>query len=109
MQKKIAFFDFDGTITRKDTMLELARFSTGSVSYYFGLCILSPWLVAMKLGFVTKKKAKEKLLTHFFGETPLDFFNEKCISFNEQVITRLIKKDAMVAIQNHLAENTPVV
>ena len=63
----------------------------------------------MKLGFVSKRKAKEKLLTHFFGNTALDTFNNNCISFNEKLLPFLIKKDAMSAIKNHLDLNTTVV
>ena len=109
MQKSIAFFDFDGTITKKDTMLELARFSRGNLSYVMGLCIISPWLVAMKLGLITKKKAKEKLLTYFFGNTPLQKFNDDCILFIQNKMPAIIKQEAMAAIKNHLSEYTTVV
>jgi len=109
LQKKIAFFDFDGTITKRDTMLEFARFSGNPVSYWFGMCIISPWLIAMKMGFVSKRKAKEKLLSHFFGHTTLDNFNSNCISFSEKLLPSLIKHEAMTAIKNHQDLNTTVV
>jgi len=109
LQKSIAFFDFDGTITTKDTMLELARFKSGSVSYLLGMFIISPWLIAMKMGTVSKQKAKEKLLAYFFGDTDLDTFNNYCINFNKKKLPSLIKKQAMVAIKNHRENNIAVV
>jgi len=109
VQKSIAFFDFDGTITRTDSMLELAKFSSGVWTYWLGLALISPWLIAMKVGIVSNAKAKEILLTHFFGGTPVESFAEKCHLFTEKVIPKLIKEDALAAIRNHLKQNTKVV
>lgn len=109
MQKSIAFFDFDGTITSKDTMLELAKFKTGGLSYLIGMFILSPWLISMKLGIISKQTAKEKLLSYFFGDSDLQSFNNLCKDFSNKVIPDLIKKEAKDAIDNHLLNNTPVI
>jgi len=109
LAKSIAFFDFDGTITTHDSMLELARFSAGSLKYVTGMCLLSPWLVAMKLSLLSKKTAKEKLLRHFFGGMPIKKFEEHCLLFTMQRLPSIIKKEAMAAIQLHLSAQTPVV
>lgn len=109
MQKNIAFFDFDGTITSKDTMLELAKFKTGRFSYIIGMFMLSPWLISMKLGIISKQTAKEKLLSYFFGDSDLQSFNNLCKDFSNKVIPDLIKKEAKDAIDNHLLNNTPVI
>ncbi len=109
MQKSIAFFDFDGTITTKDTMLEFARYSSGFAGYWIGICLISPWLIAMKIGLISKKRAKEKFLTYFFKKTDLEKFNADCISFTENMIPPLVKKDALLAIKKHRDENTDIV
>jgi phosphatidylglycerophosphatase C len=109
LQKSIAFFDFDGTITRKDTMLEFARYSRGSAGYWIGIGLLSPWLIAMKMGLISKRKAKEKLLTYFFEKTDLEKFNADCQSFAAHIIPRLVRQDALLAIKKHREENTAIV
>jgi phosphatidylglycerophosphatase C len=109
LQNNIAFFDFDGTITTKDTMLEFAKYCHGSANYYFGLALISPWLIAMKVGLVSKVKAKEKFLTYFFRNTSTQKFNEDCNSFTKEVVPHLIKADALQAIKKFQAENTIVV
>jgi phosphatidylglycerophosphatase C len=109
LKKSIAFFDFDGTITKKDTMLELARFAKGNSGYLAGLCLISPWLVAMKFGLISKRAGKEKLLACFFGGTSIENFNLTCASFTEKIIPALIKKEALEEIKQHLREGTPVV
>jgi HAD superfamily hydrolase (TIGR01490 family) len=110
VEKSIAFFDFDGTITTKDTMLELARFSRGNdLRYLIGLCIVSPWVIAMKLGLVSKTKAKEKLLTHFFAGKTQDAFDNLCQRFSAEKLPQLIKKDAFAVISDFTEKSIPVV
>ena len=109
MQKSIAFFDFDGTITRKDTMLEFTRYSRGYSRYWIGICLISPWLIAMKMGLISKRRAKEKFLTYFFEKTDIEKFRADCLSFTVHIIPRLVKQDALLAIKKHREENSEIV
>ena len=74
MNSNIAFFDFDGTVTTRDTLLEFIKFSKGRLNFFSGFFIYSPFLVALKLGIVSNQSAKEKVLQHFFnGDALVDF------------------------------------
>ena len=57
--KKIAFFDFDGTITAKDTLLEIIKFQKGITSFYFGFMLHTHWLIAYKLNWLSNNIAKQ--------------------------------------------------
>ena len=109
MPKSIAFFDFDGTITTKDTMLEFAKYSLGFAGYWIGIGLISPWLIAMKMGVISKRRAKEKFLTYFFRKADVEKFNADCLSFTLNIIPRLVKQDALLAIKKHREENTEIV
>ena len=109
MKKTIAFFDFDGTITRKDTMLELIRFAKGNAIFYSGLLRLLPWLMAMKMKFIKNETAKEKMLSLFFKGMSLENFHSICQSFTKKKITSLIRSDAMEAIAFHKSNKHDVV
>lgn len=109
MDKTIAFFDFDGTITTQDTMLELARFSAGNTNYWLGMVKLSPGLVAMKFSLLSKEKAKERFLKYFFGGKTVGEFDELCRLFTAQRLPLLIKKEALSEINRHHSAHTPVV
>ena len=109
MEKSIAFFDFDGTITRKDTMLELVKYVKGDLNFYKGMLFISPWLVGLKLGLVKNSDAKEKLLTFFFKGTSVDEFNSACTRFSEEIIPGLIRPDAYKAIMDHKQEGHEIV
>jgi HAD superfamily hydrolase (TIGR01490 family) len=109
LQKSIAFFDFDGTITTKDTMLEFARYCHGFTRYSIGICLISPWLIAMKFGLISKSRAKENFLTYFFGRMEVEEFNTSCLAFTAAVVPRLVKQDALLAIKKHMQDNTDIV
>ena len=109
MQKTIAFFDFDGTITTKDTMLELIKFAKGKRAYYLGMIKLSPYLIALKAGLVTATFAKEKMLAYFFGKTPENLFNQICSRFSETALPKLIRPKAIDKIKEHLDKKQEVV
>src|SRR5882757_6217083 len=98
MQPTIAFFDFDGTITTKDTLLEFIKFSKGRFRFYAGFLLNSPWLIAYRLGVISNQAAKERILTWFFGGCPLPLFQEQCESFAAGITPGLIRPKALKEI-----------
>lgn len=65
-KRTIAVFDFDGTLTTKDTLLEFIKFACGRWRFILGFLLYSPLLVMMKLHLYPNWKAKEKIFTFFF-------------------------------------------
>ena len=63
---RIAIFDFDGTVTTKDTLLEFIKFVRGPVSFYAGFLRYAPQLLAYKLGLYPNWKVKQQIFSHFF-------------------------------------------
>ncbi|PSL27641.1 HAD family hydrolase [Chitinophaga ginsengisoli] len=109
MKPAIAFFDFDGTITTKDTLFEVIRFHKGNGALYTGLALLSPALVMMKLGLISKQKGKDLVLQYFFRNTPIDEFRDKCAAFCRNRLPGLIRENALKEINQHLTKGHRVV
>lgn len=105
----IAFFDFDGTITHKDTMWEIIRFQKGSAALYRGIARLAPGLVRFKLGRQTAQESKEQVLRHFFGGMPEEQFTENCRRFCRERLPLLVREPALAAIRKHQQEGRQVV
>jgi phosphatidylglycerophosphatase C len=95
MNRRIAFFDFDGTITTKDTLLEFIKFSKGSAYFWLGFLLTSPWMLAWKLKLISNQQAKEKVLAFFFRKTPLSRFQEQCEQFSGKILPELIRPKAL--------------
>lgn len=109
MNHDIAFFDFDGTITKKDTLFEILKFHKGWWGMCWGLFRVSPWLIAMKLGIISNSTAKERLLTRFFKNTPVEEFQHTCDQFSKQILPQLLRPGALIQIQEFRQSKTPVV
>ncbi len=105
----IAFFDFDGTITIRDTMIELIKFHHGKLRLYTGLAVLSPWILAMKLKLTSHQKAKEKMLSWFFKDIPEAEFSKSCNSFAQKKLPALVRPKALQKIRQHKANGDEII
>jgi phosphatidylglycerophosphatase C len=103
VSRHLAIFDFDGTITRKDTFLEMIKFSEGYSKFYVGLFLLFPTLSLYKLGLITNWRAKEIFFTYFFKNRSQSDFQRICTSFALNKLPSLIRPSALQEIQKHLA------
>ncbi|MEO5683830.1 MAG: HAD family hydrolase [Chitinophagaceae bacterium] len=109
MKKRIAFFDFDGTITTRDTLLEIIKFYKGDLKFYLGFAVNAPYLFAWKAGLITNQAAKEKMLRHFFGNIPVKTFQERCDAFATTELPALIRPKALQEIEKLKASGADIV
>ena len=79
--RKVYAFDFDGTLTTKDTLLEFIRFAKGTLAFGLGFLRYTHLLVLMKLGVYPNWKAKQKVFAHFFKGMSIDDFDALCQEF----------------------------
>lgn len=64
---KLAIFDFDGTLTTRDTTFGFIFFYAGSVKAIFSLLCILPMVIFAKLGKVKMQTVKEKLFQIVLG------------------------------------------
>ncbi|CAN5502482.1 HAD-IB family hydrolase [soil metagenome] len=107
--KKIAFFDFDGTITTKDTMLELIKFQKGTVLFYAGFFINSPSIIAYKLKLISNQLAKERVLKYFFKGTSQANFQQACDDFAGIKLPSMIRPGALTELEDLKAQGFEIV
>ena len=105
--KKIYAFDFDGTLTNKDTLIEFIRYAKGSMALGLGFLRYAHLLVMMKLGLYPNYKAKQKVFAHFFKDTTLDDFNALCKAFAASS-SHLLRPNAIEAINHAIKEGSEV-
>lgn len=106
---QIAFFDFDGTITKDDSLLKFIRFVVGDLRFVIGVFALSPILVAYKLQLIPNYKAKQKMLSWFFkGMNERDFF-EVANEYSLVHIDKILRPKAMEKIRWHKEQNHTIV
>jgi phosphatidylglycerophosphatase C len=109
MRKEIAFFDFDGTISNKDSFIGFIRHSQGLLRFLVGILYLLPVIVGLFTRVIRNHKAKEIFLIHFFKGMHYDAFKMQCTSYSMRVLPSIVKSDALQKIQWHKNQNHRVV
>lgn len=104
----IAAFDFDGTITKRDTFLHFIRFVTGSKRFYAGFALHTPLYAISLLKLYPKWKLKQRIFSYFFKGIHIDDFNATCKRFS-CTSENLINPVAIKAIDRHLKNEHQVV
>lgn len=84
MKKKIYCFDFDGTLTTSDTLLEFIKYAKGTSRFLMVFLMYSPLLVLMKLHLYPNWKAKQQIFAHLFAGMRIEKFDALCHGFAEE-------------------------
>jgi HAD superfamily hydrolase (TIGR01490 family) len=108
MKKIVYAFDFDGTLTTKDTLLEFIRFACGGKRLFWGLVLFSPLLVLMKLKLYPNWKAKQQFFSYFFKGMEIDHFDALCQRFATECAD-LMRPNGKAVIKKALAEGASVI
>ncbi|SFV33007.1 HAD-IB family hydrolase [Thermoflavifilum thermophilum] len=108
-KQALAIFDFDHTLTTGDTLLAFIRFVKGKNKFISGLLRLSPTLILYKLHLMNNQKAKEKVLTHFFGGMNAREFAKYGMAFQENILPGMLRKEAMEALSLHQKKNNQII
>lgn len=106
-KKTVAVFDFDGTITTKDTLLEFIKYSCGTISFYIGFLLYSPLLVLMKLHLYPNWKSKQKIFSWFFKGMFYSKFKQLGEDFKKEIENN-IRQSIVNKVREHVAEGTLV-
>mgnify|MGYP006133242389 CR=1 FL=1 len=106
---KIAFFDFDGTITKDDSTAKFIRYFVGDLLFIKGVIILLPMIIAYKLKIITNNEIKRRLITYFFKGIDIKYFTEKAKEFSLNMIDPLIRKKALDRISWHKSNGDELV
>lgn len=109
MKRTIAAFDFDGTITTRDSMLELIRYIHGSWQLRKWLVLNFHRLLLMKAGFLPSGEVKQRLLSHFFGGILVSDFEKRCDDFFNATHTKMLRDAALRRVDYHRANGDTIV
>ena len=107
--KNLALFDFDGTITKKDTLKEFIKYAVGKEKYYIGLLFLSPMLLLYLFKIIPNYKAKENLIKYFFEGWDIQDFKNIAERYSLDEVDTIVYPSALKKIQWHKDNGDKVV
>lgn len=102
----VAAFDFDGTITTRDSLLPFLIHSTGYLKALSKLTTLSPEYLRYICNLSSRQKTKEITLTSFFGGVELQQLQKLGEAYAaSNMLNHLITPQAKKRIAWHQAQN----
>lgn len=105
---KFVFFDFDGTITKRDTFIEFAKFSLGKKYLFRAIVKNSLNLILWKLGLRSNSRTKQQLFSTLYKGMEYERFKVAGVRFKE-IIESQLRPDALNKIRKHKTEGHTVV
>jgi phosphatidylglycerophosphatase C len=109
MSKTLVLFDFDGTLTKRDTFPQFVFFSVGYFKGLFGFFIFLPTIFLFLLKLVDGAKLKEKMVTFYFKNEKEEVFSEKGKVFIEKLIaTGGFNQDVYKKFESYIEKNEVV-
>lgn len=105
---KVYAFDFDGTLTKKDTFLAFIEYAKGYGKTFWGFFLFSPILILMKLRLFPNWKAKQMVFSWFFKGMNINEFNQICHEFADRN-QRIIRTEGRDTIRKALANGEQVI
>lgn len=105
----LALFDFDGTLTTKDSLDEFLRYSVGRKKYFIYMFKFIPYFIVWQLRLMNNGVAKEHLFRIFFKGADEKLFKEKAIDFSLKKLDTMINKERMAILKKHQAQSDRVI
>ena len=94
-------FDFDGTLTRRDTLLPFLRFGFGAARVALALGLESPVLIGFAAGLVANDYAKQRILRRVLGGARQSVLVELGERFARAIGPRQLRADMIQRLRQH--------
>jgi phosphatidylglycerophosphatase C len=97
----VAIFDFDGTLTKGDTLIFFLIHTFGLISTLFGLLYNSPYILGFMLGFVSNNLTKKKVLFWFFNNESIAVIDKKVQKFINNKLKNYLRGNVIKQLRFH--------
>ncbi len=104
----LALFDFDGTITDRETMPDFMRMAVRPHRLWLGYVLLMPWVLGYKAGMVSGSTIRALICLAGFKGVPVDEVEAHGIRFAKEFLPGRLRGDAMARIEWHKARGDDV-
>ncbi len=97
--KNLYLFDFDGTLTVKDSMFDFLKF-IAPVLFYIGFVLFLSLFVFLKLGLLDASKVKEKFIAFFLKGKSKEELQHKAKQYFQKRHKYLLRENAVEYVQS---------
>ena len=107
--KTIAFFDFDGTLTTRDTLVDFTRYAFGNIKFAVGSLMLTPFLVLFGLKRVSRDDVARRFIQYFYKNKVLSDLEQKAREYVSNNLPAIMNQDVFKAFCQHKKNSADVV
>lgn len=101
MTTSVAFFDFDGTLTQRDSLLPFLRMVAGTPLFIGRMVLLSPVLTAYAAKIIRNDVAKEIVLARFLNGMDLEELRQLGRKFANERLAGLLRRAGIERLRWH--------
>lgn len=105
----LALFDFDGTISFRDSFAGFIKYLVGPAGFYFGVACLMPVMAAFVLRLIPAWRAKELMSVFFFGGRDFVEFEELANRYSLEELPGIVREIASERLDWHRRRGDTVV
>ncbi|WP_263831204.1 HAD-IB family hydrolase [Salinibacter sp.] len=100
-RRVVAVFDFDGTLTRRDSLLPFLWHVAGPARFVWNALVLLPTLLRYAVGILENGPAKERVLGQFLAGKPTGEIRAVAKSFAAERVPSLLDPEAIRRLRWH--------
>lgn len=105
----LAIFDFDRTITTKDSFADFILSTHGIGGALWGLLVLSPVLMAYVLRFIPNWQAKQRVFVHYYKGWEKERFDSAAGEYARKKLPAIVRSVALQRVEWHKEQGHRVV
>lgn len=100
-KKTVVFFDFDGTLVKRDSLPRFLWFCTPLHKFIPKVFFSLPVLIKYFFKTIDNHTAKEKLFSIFFAGANKEEFMKNAVLFSRQIISGIVRDEAVRRLKWH--------
>ncbi len=100
-KKTLALFDFDGTITKKDSFIDFFEYYSGLFRFWMLTALLSPLLLLKVFDLYEAGRLKEKFFVRFLKGKRVEEVDKILLPYSTEKLPLILKRSALDEIKKH--------
>jgi HAD superfamily hydrolase (TIGR01490 family) len=108
-KRSIAFFDFDGTITRSDSFVLFLKYLVGYLRFYRGFLLLTPAIFLYLIRVLKDYQLKRIVSRYFLRGRSKEELEKHAKVFQQKILPDILREEALERIAWHHDQGHEVV
>lgn len=109
MQKNLILFDFDGTLSDRDSLVDFFIFTHGFIHFFWNMLLSIPIILVWKLGLYDAEKGKKFVINRFYKHWTKDKIDQQANLYLQKRMPKILRKGAIELVQSYQNKHNTIV